>query len=153
MELHRNRWYVHWFFLSLTVCDTFADRRTRHRYEAGTNLCHLMRVNLVWAPLAIAFNLLVYGIVLTALTLAPIYLFGFGGWFDTVVGIVLVVGIIMLVGYLHRAHDRALRARAEKVVVAKVAKQNKGPGFGQVFWSYAVATKQRICPIVTWNEA
>ena len=156
MELHRNRWYVHWFFLSLAVCDTFADRYRRNNHEKGTNLCQFMRVTLVWAPLALALNVLVYGLMLAALTAAPIYFYGVGGYVSIVTAIALVVGIVILIGFLRRQSARAAANRPQRPVVETVsrpAKLNKGPSFGQVLWSYLVALKHRICPIITWNEA
>ncbi|HEX5774856.1 MAG TPA: hypothetical protein VFY28_02755 [Candidatus Paceibacterota bacterium] len=172
MDLDKRQWYVTWFFVSLAVLDKFRGRTwwdsDLDRYKNGTNLCHFIRVILLWTPLVYALHILVYGTAIAILTYWPIRLFGFNGYIATIIGIVTFVvvvvgaafalqGLVSLLAYIRsNQHERAVeRAKQESdkdVPAPQPAKVRHGPSFGEVLWSYLVAAKQKVCPIINFKQ-
>ncbi len=166
MELQRKQWFVHWFFVSLAIITRFSDGYMwydERRYKDGTNLCHFMRVIFMWAPLVVLLNLTAYVLVLCALIVTPIYMFGVSAYLAIILGlgasVALIIGasiVLMLLG--EHARDVEKRRRAarfakseqEEGSTAKV-EPPKGPKFSAVVWQYAVAIKHRFCPTLTFK--
>ena len=164
MELNQKRWYVQWFFFSLYIIDRFTDGYDEDKYRyRGTNLCHFMRVTLIWAPLVLLLNLAVYGLLLLALVLVPLYYFGLSGSakgygiiIAAIIAIVLVVFLIwgakQLTYILQERSDKLAEALQERRARKAAERAANGPGFGSMVWQYAVASKRRICPLITFNQ-
>lgn len=164
MEFNKSRWYVQWFFLSLRVIDRFSGKDSDYRYRSGTNLCHFMRVTLFWAPLVVAFNVALYGLVLAALVIVPLHYFGLTGA-AMIYGVILLIiaavillfagmwGANELLGVIERKQAEASASGQEQRELAAARKAERGPGFGSILWQYAVAVKRRICPIITFKQA
>ena len=167
MELHTNRWYVQWFFLSLRVIDRFTGGNDEYWHaENGmsTNLCQFMRVTLIWAPLVVALNLAVYGLVLSALIFVPLYYFGLDGSL-TIYGAILIfftaVALLAFLFWVAVTLTSIIRdGSSELAYVLRRRKERKaaerttnGPSFGSLIWQYVVAVKRRVCPIITFKQA
>lgn len=161
MELDKRQWYVRWFFWSLTVWDEFKDHGdSSWRYRNGTNLCHFLRVMLVWCPLVLLLNVAVYGAGVAALTALPIYFWGGTGYAYVVGALAIVVGVIISLNALsrrlkewERRHPPAPKPEKKKEPPkVAVPAAPTGPGFWQVVWQYIVASKQKVCPIITFNH-
>ena len=158
MELDKRQWYVRWFFWSLMVWDEFRETDSSWKFENGTNLCHFIRVMLVWCPLVLLLNATVYGSGIAALTALPISLYG-GVGYAWVVGIfTFVVGLVLVMKSVSRRlgkwkHRRPVVHKSEKKkVTPKVAAAPTGPGFFEVLWKYIVGLKKKVCPIITCNR-
>lgn len=164
MELNRNRWYVQWFFLSLRIVDRFTKRNNEFTYKMrGTNLCHFMRVTLIWSPLIVLLHLALYGLALSALVIVPLHFFGLVGS-AKFVGIILstfvaLTALFFLIWAAVKLTSVFLRGSSSFALVLRERKERaeaeraiKGPSFGSMVWQYAVATKRRICPVITFNE-
>ena len=167
MELNKNRWYVQWFFLSLRIVDRFTGGQDEYWHAEGghaTNLCQFMRVTLIWAPLVVALNLTVYGLVLGALIFVPLYYFGLTGSL-TIYGVILALlasasVLVFLIWVAIRLTSVIRDGSSELAYVLRKRKERKaaeragkGPSFGSLIWQYAVAVKRRVCPIITFNQA
>ena len=165
MELKSNRWYVQWFFLSLHIMRRFTGKDEEWRYKRqGTNLCQFMRVTLIWAPLIVLLNVVMYGLVLGAIVIVPLREFGVWGTlsiFGVILAIILAIAVfIFLIWGAHVLKDTiedrvpditaAMRERKERKAAERA---RKGPSFGSLVWQWVVATKQRFCPTITFNEA
>ncbi len=158
MELDKRQWYVRWFFWSLMVWDEFKETDSSWRYENGTNLCHFIRVMLVWCPLVLLLNAAVYGSGIAALTALPIYLYG-GVGYAWVVGIIaFVVALILAIKFALRRlrewerRQPAMHKSEKKNETPKVAPAPTGPGFFEVLWKYIVGLKKKVCPTITFNR-
>lgn len=164
MDLKKQQWYVGWFFTCLAVIDEFMDEREvrvwRHRH--GANLCTFMRVSLIWGPFIIALHIIVYGGAIASITYLPVHLFGFGGYAWIIGAIAGLVGTIWLLKIANRAWNamqqrqrdaRRGKAFAEMSTVVEPSAEpvDKGSSFASIVWSYAVAVKQRVCPIINFN--
>jgi hypothetical protein len=171
MELQKRQWFVHWFFISLAVISRFrgdySSYWTEIRYRDGTNLCHFIRVILVWAPLIVLLNVSACGLVLAALIAAPIYLFGVTSYLAVIFGLIAIVCVgvgVSFVGFLIQLSVSYLKRRAREKRLSKMLAEGdstekvevpevpKGPTFGAVLWQYAVATKHRFCPNLTFKS-
>lgn len=174
MDLDKRQWYVTWFFVSLAVLDKFRGRTSwdsdLDRYRNGTNLCHFIRVILLWTPLVYGFHILVYGTAIAILTYWPIRLFGFNGYVATIIGIVTFVivvvavafvlqGLVNAVAFIRDKQDERAEERArqesdsdEDVPAPQPARVRQGPSFGEVLWNYLVAVKQKVCPIINFKQ-
>jgi hypothetical protein len=155
MELNRNQWFVRWYFWSLSVVGAFTDNDKSYlTMSGGTNLCSFMRVTLVWAPLVLLCNLVFYVLVLSVLTIAPIVFFGLGIYVSIVIALAIVIAAI--VGYRRYQHyldeQRMLHPEPKAGQVEQEAVAPKPPGFFAVVWSYIVAAKQKICPMITFDH-
>lgn len=165
MNLNKQQWYVRWFFTCLAVIDEFAgdhgDRVYKNRH--GASLCPFVRVSLIWGPLIILLHLVVYAGAIVSVTLLPIILFGFGSYITLIAGITGVIAVIWLCkkaeDALKQWRRRVREARWQAAIEApesdeqpKTEAVKKGPSFASVLWSYAVAAKQRVCPIINFNS-
>ena len=166
MNLKKQQWYVGWFFICLTIIDEFLDDygHRKYKYYDGANLCTFMRVSLLWGPLIIALHIAIYSAAIASVTYLPVYLFGFDGYGWIIGAIIGVVAVIWLINALDNAWKDWLRQRRYDRQSAKVMAPtapsetdymeeigHKGPSFISVLWDYAVAIKQRICPIINFN--
>lgn len=165
MEFNKNRWYVQWFFLSLRVIDNFGGRSgdNTYYYRHGTNLCHFMRVTLLWAPLVVALHIALYGLAVAALVLTPLHYFGLIGAAKIYGVILLGVGALILVVagiwgatelavFVDRKVSETSATMKERQKLAAARKAERGPSFGSVLWQYVIAIKRRICPIITFKQ-
>jgi hypothetical protein len=172
MELNNRRWYVTWFYLSLAILDRFqGDRgwgRKEDKYRNGTNLCHFIRVTLVWGPLVLALHLVVYGAAIAVLTIVPIQLFGWSGYFAIIAGIAGFIGILAGVVFMlwlyevvkdfiaNKRYEARLRRQAEAGdAVSEEAEESptedKGPTFIQLVFANIKAAKQQVCPTINFK--
>lgn len=158
MELDRRQWYVRWFFWSLMVWDEFREDATAWYCERnGTNLCHFVRVTLVWAPLVVALHLFVYGSAIAVLTAWPIYLFGIKWYMAALLAIALVVVMVLgakrvsrKAGEWKRTHSMTVSRLTLSRTRADKSTPSRGPGFFEVLRQYVAAVKSRICPAITF---
>jgi uncharacterized membrane protein len=165
VDLDKRKWFVNWFFLSLAVLDKFRGGwgDSEYRYRKGTNLCHFVRVILLWTPLVVVLHLALYAAALAALIALPIYWFGLSGYLGTVVGLVVFAALVVLVSFVVAGvgkgmayvarQSRANRQKREAQAASKPAPEKKGPSFGEVLWQFAVATKRRVCPVLNFKTA
>ena len=158
MELDRRQWYVRWFFWSLMVWNEFKeDDDSSWRYRTGTNLCHFLRVMLVWCPLVLLLNAAVYGSGIAVLTVLPIYFYGGVGYAWIIGVIVFVVGLLLAVKFVNRRLSEwsyrrsAMRVRVPQPPRAPITAPT-GPTFLEVLLSYIIAVKMKVCPTVTFKS-
>jgi hypothetical protein len=147
--------------------DEFRDSwkiRLERKYEKGTNLCHFMRVILLWAPLVLLLHLVLYGGAIAALTIVPVYWFGLSGYLGLILGLVVFIFLCVLAGFASAGIGKSinyvvLRSRKSRQksgteeIPEPLTNEKIGPSFGEVLWEYAVATKRRICPIINFKNA
>ena len=157
MQLDSSRWFVRWYFWSQGIWDEFSDRSDLWRVEEkGTNLCHFMRVTLVWAPLVLLLNIAVYGAAIASLTVVPVVLFGFT-FYLSLIGALATIALIVWAIKRDRTttperQPLETRTRATEPVVEK-PRVGAGPGFWKTLWLYLVAVKAKVCPTITFNGA
>ena len=154
MDLNRKRWYVRWYFWSLGICGEFIDSYslTRRAEQKGTNLCAFMRMILVYAPLVLLFNAVVYASLIFTFIVLPIYLFGLKG-FGLGVGVLGVLGflILMTVSLVMWLKDkRREKVCAKEQAVKTTSADVAGPGFFRVLGQWMVAKKRKVCPLITF---
>jgi len=152
MNLNKQSWYVRWFFWSLDILDKFVGCDT-WRYQKGTNLCHFMRVILIYAPLVLVLHLALYGAAIGVVTVLPVYLFGWGSYGKTL-GFVAAGVFIWFVtqAILERRKitgQESIVAQSPKVVQASSA----GPTFWQVVGEWLRAKKAKVCPLIAFNDS
>lgn len=132
-----------WFAWALEIVNKFSihsdDNPAKDYLAEGTNLCHMLRVMLVWAPLILLFELVVTGFVVYLLVVWPVEKIGIAG-FLTDWGIrlaIIVSGYSLAVAYtkLSRAETVEEGIRVMGFLVEAI-----------------VAKKRKICPFVTFEK-
>jgi uncharacterized membrane protein YwzB len=150
MKIEKNSWHAHLFFECLKMCEAFTDRDWLvEQYRRRTNLCHYMRVVMVYAPLIIAVHVVAVVATFWVLIIRPIQLFGMTGYLSTLRVIVIgIVTIVLLVG-LRALILHFYRKRKPRDVVhhepGKLAQSL------DLFGEYLAAKKARICPLITFK--
>ena len=156
MNLNKDKWYVHWYFWSLGICEQFSDNfRLIDRAEIrGTNLCAFMRVIIIYAPLILLLHAIVYAAALATVTVWPIYLFGLK-WYGIGVGalvalVLTIIVVVKLVIWLLRKREEKIEAQEQ---LAKPTNDNPtGPSFLRIVGQWVMAKKRKICPLITFAE-
>lgn len=159
MNLPSNVWYVKVFRVALFLWASFrfGEDYTRDGFEARhanrTNLCFFVRTILVWGPLALAAQIFAYGAALSALTVAPIYLFG-GGTIGRLLLYVagaglLTTGLVAIVSWVDRKAKERAKTRPKKLEVLADESQSAW----SVFVEWLAAHKAKVCPTITFTGA
>lgn len=163
MELSKNQWHVKFYFWCLDVWDAYTESYTD---RCRSNLCQYIRTIFVWMPLAIATQLAFYALAFYVLLYFPATHFSVPTTAKTYGVISIVVGAIWLFGIAKswleeqdrkRGYEAFMESlneepveRAEPVVAEPA--EEKGPGFIEVVWTYLVAAKRKVCPIIEFNN-
>lgn len=163
MTVTRGSWHFHLFHFGLLLVDMFTGRGDSWRsykdrfIKRGTNLCHYMRVILVYTPLILTVYAATAAGVVWVSVFLPIKLFGITGYMNTllviggvVVGIILaVVGIICVVSFLgwafHKTGEIIGHTKAPVLV-------QRGLNFGDLMVEWMIARKKAICPTLTFAD-
>lgn len=160
MQLNLESWHVRLFFWALGIWDEFRNKDSRQIFvRKQTNLCHYVRVLLVWMPFVLSIHAaLVAGIIWTFIIL-PINLFsitGYGWTIAVIIGLTVVVFAIVyflkMLGwflYLMRV-ARGKRLEVERKKRLEVERPDTGPGFWEVLKTWMKAKKARMCPIINF---
>lgn len=126
MNLDSSAWHVRWFFF---VQDIIGDSSYRH----GTNLCHFMRVTMLWGPLVALTVLTFVGLWIAGFIVAPIALFGWGA-------LLLWGGVALLFFVL-------------KWIAGRCADFKRKPGGAiDCVLSNAKAAKSKVCPLISFDK-
>jgi len=134
-----------WFAWSLDVIERFSvreDNETPPDYLAtGTNLCHMMRVLLVWVPLIFLIETVGVLASLYLLFVWPIKRVGLESFiFDLCIRLG-VVGIVSLIVWI---------STWPRVVVTETVQQ--GIRLTALFGEMILAQKRKICPFVMFDR-
>jgi hypothetical protein len=120
------------------------------RYRDGTNFCHFVRMIIVYAPVAILTNLLMWIAAVACLVLLPIHLFGGWGYITTVMSLAVLVAAICGIRKLAKEHRKK---HWESVLLSiPEAKPSRGPSFVDLAVQYVAAKKAKICPPVVFTD-
>ncbi|MSR76056.1 MAG: hypothetical protein EXS68_00490 [Candidatus Ryanbacteria bacterium] len=167
MVVTRGSWHFYLFHFGLLLVDMFTGREElwewkmksyESRFKGGTNLCHYMRVILVYTPLILAaYAATALGLVWAAVFL-PIKLFGIVGYTNTIfmVGVVVISVVLAIVAMVtvwgffewvfHRSGEAVIRTRIPNLA-------RRGWNFGELLAERAIAKKKAICPQLTFVGA
>lgn len=148
MVIARESWHYSLFKFGLKVINLFMGEYYTSYFENGTNLCHYMRVILVYLPLILLIWLATLAATVYVAVITPIKLFGISDYLWTLgiiaavtVGIVLVSIMISLVfdGFLMSLIRRRRVRRLERIVAPEL-------NFLELMGQWLVAKKQKVCP-------
>jgi len=170
MMIRKGSWHYHLFRFGTKLVDIlFANKygvsgRYESRFQNGTNLCHYMRVIMVYIPLMFLLwgSVAAFGIYCFAVL--PFQLFGLTGVLNTlyVVGILAtaIVGIIGALWVVATVSDICKNAwhdwrRSRKMAESELEqpKEDKGPSFLDLTVEWVIAKKKNVCPLISFNEA
>lgn len=146
--IDKKDWKHQLFLFCLGLRDSlFTGIDTSHRYEDGTNLCHFVRVIVVYGPLTVLLNLLTVGFVLTAVAGLPVYYVGPAGYlwlllFLFLAGAFLGAAVYGLVRYV-----RSRPKKPESPVSPK-----RSARVVTLIGEYIVAKKKSVCPLITFKS-
>lgn len=147
MNLRSGSWYVRLFHACLYVWASFKyfdewDReKFTERHAKQTNLCFFVRTIVVWTPLVLVLHVAVYGAAVTVLAVAPIYLFGVGGYGKTLLVLAIVAATIAgVVALIRWAESRPRKPEPMQVGVSAT----------DVVLEWLAAKKAKICPTITF---
>lgn len=148
MTLSRERWIVRLFFFSVRILDTFTEGDREWRIgQNGTTLCFFFQATFIWAPLVLLLHLVVYGAILAALVLAPIFFFGLGTFVAILGGLATLASLIFTAGAVRRLLKQWKRG------TARPTRKDMGPSSVGIVWSWLAAQKQKVCPMISFNSA
>lgn len=141
MMLNPQAWHVRWFNL---VQKIIGDR---NKYRSGTNLCHFIRVTMLWGPLVcVAFAMAASFVAFLATILLIIIPYKEGGglwgvfllWSSIALGCGIVYGALWLLGnYGHHISSKLAPVGSMAHCVAQ----------------HAAAVKGKFCPIISFNNS
>ena len=159
MDINKKQWYVRWFFFCLALIDEFMDKRDWRvsQYRHRADLCSFMRVSLLWGPAVILLHIAFYTAAIASVTYLPVQLFGFGGYGLIIGAIVALTFAVWLAQKVWSTWEdwSWQKQRAEALEAESAANEmestQKEPSFASVVWSYMVAVKQKVCPIINFN--
>lgn len=149
MHLNRESWHARLFFWALGVWNEFRNNESQEVFfRQQTNLCHYIRVLLVWMPLVLGIHAVLIGSTVWAFIILPIYLFGITGYGWTIAVIVgLIVAVFALVYFL-KLLGRLFNKAEEWRDRPAVEKPDTGPSFWEVLRVWKKAQKDKMCPFV-----
>lgn len=133
MRLDRNTWHARWFhFVQNSVGN-------KYRYSEGTNLCHYMRVTLLWGPLWVSFVATGLGAALF-IVCVPFIQWGILGGLALYGSLIAflggIVGIALLVEKFRYRRRRQINPN----------------GFPHLIGQYVKAIKGRFCPMISFDD-
>ena len=142
------------FQIAMDIWDNFVEWYPKRKYEDGTNFCHFVRMIVVYAPIAVVTNLLMWAVGVATLVVLPIHFFGAAGYIMTVISLAVLAGVIIGVRKLV-VMRREKKALAPKEYVHQSARSDipKGPGFTALAGKYLAAKKAKICPPVVFTDS
>lgn len=134
-----------WFAWSLDVIERFSVRADNEMpidyLTQGTNLCHMMRVLLIWVPLIFLIEAVSTVASLYLLIVWPIRYVGFSSFFFDLTVRLGVVGLVALVIWI---------STLPRVAVMEPVQQ--GMRLGNLIHEALMAQKRKVCPFVTFNR-
>lgn len=150
MDIVKGSW-PHWLFgFAMEIWNQFLfEEYATRRYEKRTNLCHLVRMTCVYAPVAILVNLATWAAAIATLVVLPIHFFGVKGYSASLAAITFLIFAIWGIGKLV-AKLEGRRARLAALPTGAVART--GPGFLVIAKEFAIAKKQKICPVINFTK-
>ena len=156
MELRSDRWLVRWYFWALEIWNVFLGKYYCYYPDRErTNLCHFVRVIIVYCPLVLVAHLATAAAMVVATVVFPIWLFGLTRYF-VFLGIVTLLGGLVAVLQFSWFWTEDWRSRLwpETKTKKEKAKPEKsiGPSFFRILWKFIVATKRNVCPIITFTS-
>lgn len=134
-----------WFAWSLKILRMAsiddAEHPPKDYLSEGTNLCHMMRVLLIWAPLAIAFNFFTFAFWAFVLVVWPIYRLGvpMWSWYSLAYAVVALLGCFIY-----------WIATRPKIEVNPTP--NRAATISSLILASVVAQKQKICPFISFRR-
>ncbi len=174
-------WHVAWFRECLRIIDTFTQQsvllghdwrdttNNQATFEKGTNLCHYVRVMMVWGPGIIFLHLLTVGLVMGALFFMPLQAMGSSNYL-TLCSIVTAAGILMFGCYQLadwadttgvggrfgdwldlRIGDPAYRASRRTKKYLRFNDRG-GVSIWSLIWTFIVTLKRQVCPLIKIKE-
>lgn len=147
MVLDSQKWYVRLYFWSLEILEEFLDNGYDWRHNSGTNLCHFLRVILIYMPAVVLINLSIVVSAFYVLTLWPIHLFGFWSYVWSIAAIAALSGLIWL--YVRKKRKELARPKTQ---MAKKMEGKDSPTFTRLVWEGVKSTKRKVCPILSFSE-
>jgi len=119
----------------------------------GTNLCAFIRALIVWTPLILAAHVLVYALAGFVLMAVPLALLGVVGYLIAL-GVVgaIVLAIWGLIKWVNYRDDKRWRARQSISQEELPSPADDQPSFTEVAWKWAVAQKQKVCPLISFTN-
>lgn len=143
MKIRKSTWHAKWF--RFVQDGVFTDGR----YVDGTNVCHYMRVTMIWGPLAVGLVALIatcmaVGLVggVTVLPFEIAEAFGVSGWWG-VAALWLGVPASWLTLY-----GAGIALGGFAPLVGKVFAEDS---FINVTWQHAMGVKQKVCPLIRFK--
>ena len=165
MNLNKNQWHVKFYFWCADVFDAYFESYSNRQ---RSNLCSYVRTIFVWMPMIIALQLTFYAFAFYVLFYFPATHFG-----GTVTGkfygvVIAAVAAVLLVAkakewldneWQRRLHeqmmtttDKSVTQKVQPTEAEQTPKKEGGPGFIEVVWTYLVASKRKICPIIEFSN-
>jgi uncharacterized membrane protein len=154
MNLNTEQWYVRWFFWSLGIWEEFNETYQAHSVEInGTNLCFFVRTIVLYVPVVLLSHAIAFGLCLLAFVVAPIMMFG-GRYYAYGVGAIVAIvavlfGAVFFYEYVQNKKDAKREWNGQRVRRTPSARE---PSFGKLLWDWAVAQKQKVCPMITFSN-
>ncbi len=164
MTIYKDSWHFGAFLFGCRLVDIFLpgkywDDRYSDRFRRGTNLCHYMRVILVYTPLILLAWAGVAAAGVGSLIVLPVYLFGMAGYGETIAVIVGAFLALVIVAFAcmvitDTCHWVMGKLRGEgHTERPKAQTASASPTFFDLVAEWIVAKKKAICPTISFSEA
>ncbi len=152
LVLSENRWLSRLFFWALGIVDAFLGKEMACRHRKGTNLCHLVRVIVVYLPLVLLAQLLFWATFLGACLVFPIWWFGVGDLARVAGLIVAGVAIVIGAAWLAISIEDTYRQSKEEQERRKRLGIIPEPTMANLALAFIAARKRKICPLIKFRR-
>lgn len=132
-----------WFAWSLKVIETWNvdDKQPNSKYLNGTSLCHMMRVILLLAPMALLIECGIICLLVFSFIIFPVRMLGTGTWALGTFARLVALAVVELVIWI---------ARRPRIKLPDAV--SRPYTFTSLLVASLVAQKQKICPLVTFSK-
>jgi hypothetical protein len=136
-----------WFDWSLRTIEYARWGPDKIDYRQVTNLCHMMRVLLVWAPLAILWNLIAIGVFVFTFFVWPYQRLGLHAWAGYMIIYLWAILVVLVVNWWAR---RPTKGQIESLESTSTTSTTLT--IVHLIAEAIVAWKQKICPLIVFSR-
>ena len=155
MDLDITKWYVRFFFWSLSVWIKFWDNydNADHYKRAGTNLCHAIRVTFVWMPLVLMLHVALVLSAAFVLIFLPLHYFEWTLYLPAIkvagligIGIlIIIIAVALFAMLINVIGEREARS-------PKKEEEPRDPSIWKIMRTWLADKEKGLCRLIAFHN-